>query len=1270
MLALGLDLGVGSVGWALVDVDAVRDDVKLVAIGSRIVNLADKEESNFQIGKSVTACSQRTVKRTARKLINRFQQRRASLIASLTGLGMIDHNNRMLNLDPVEIWQLRADAATPGHRLTLVELGRVLLHLNQKRGYRHAKSDVSDSRQTEYVQNVNNNFARLQDLGKTPGQYYADCLKKSAVRTEDGAVRYEFRIKGAENVLPRQAYELEFDRIMDVQRTFYPDVLTDHAIADLKNIIYYQRPLKSCKHLVSACEFMAKKGISKDGVEFVMGPKVAPRTSPLAQVERIYEAINNLRIFNPANKKRTRRAKDNQNQQSHYDGADLFGQDERLSRYEYKMSNDERNRVFDYLNKNEKLTQSKLLDLLGLKGSGFRTNITDKRGIQGNTTFVKLSNALIGLDCADKLLKFNIDVVDSNKADQDTGEVIKVVSPDYNTQPLYRLWHLVYSISNRTEFEKALVRNYGTICPGITNSEVINRLFAIDFVKDGFSNKSAKFMRYLLPYLMEGLDYATASVIVGVNHSDSLTAEENENRPLKDRLANLRKGELRQPTVEKVLNQMINIVNALRDKYGYIDEIRVELARELKQSKDERAEMTKALSKREKENVKIADIIASHGLRPSRRNIQKYRLWQESGNCCVYCGRVLSISEFLGGHGGEIEHIVPRSLLFDDSFSNKACSCVKCNRDKGQQTAYDFMSSKTDNEFNQYIARVQDLYDNRKISKTKYTRLRTSKEEIPTDFLERDLRQSQYIAKKAREILREVCRNVYASTGSVTDFLRHNWGYDMILHNLNLNRYEMAGLVEDFTYEHDGQMHTERRIADWNKRLDHRHHAIDALVIALTRQSYIQRLNNLNGQRDNMFADLNSQSDDYKERFHLLEKWAETRPHIPVADVACAADSIAVSFKAGKKLTTPGKCAIIRNNRRNIVQSGLVIPRGSLHEETVYGKIKCIDKGVKITQAFMKPHIIINSDIRNQVEDRIAMAGGDVAKAIKELKKNPILWGKDKEPLTVVDCFSEEYVVRYKIESIEYKNINDIVDEGIRRAVRERYELCGKDQKKFQASIAENPITIGKKTPMPVKTVRCFTGLKESSMVTVRKDSLNNNIGFAKTGNNHHVAFYRNADGKIETFVTSFWTAVRRKMIQLPAIITDPAGAWDHIFNLPESETVAEVASSLPAPDLTYVGSMRRNEMFIMGLSEDQLNDAVANNDLKTITAHLYRVQKLAFNDYYFRLHTATTVGESKAEKDSRKYLRTSYKSFTDLNPCKVRVNPIGEITILSSGND
>lgn len=1254
MRILGLDLGVGSIGWALIETDEDKNPLRILGLGSRIISLTPDESNNFDKGRGETICSQRTAMRTARKGNYRFKMRRALLNSLLASLGMKENGEGMEKLPPLQLWGLRADAATPGKRLSLTELGRVLCHINQKRGYRHSKSDSSDSKQTEYVQAVNARFREIKELHMTIGQFFHSKLQESASTQDEAGAAVSFRIK--DNVFPRQAYEEEFDTIMETQREHYPEILTDDTIASLREAIFHQRPLKSCKHLVSLCEFEKHVFRNKDGVEVETGPKVAPRTSPLAQTARLYEAINNIRLVNPANRTRGRKT------EPMLFESDSLPKEARLMQHEYPLTREEKQRIFEFLNTHEKMSAAELLRILGLRNSdGFKPDKAAAKGIKGNDTFVRLRDALDCVEGADDMLRFRIEIKDSGHVDPDTGEVIRIVSPDYIQQPLYRLWHLVYSISDRDELAKALKKQYG-----IEDPQVADRLFAIDFVAPGFSNRSAKFMRRIIPYLMEGYMYSEASTIAGVNHSDSITSAENAIRILKPRLELLPKNSLRQPVVEKILNQMINVVNALIDKFGPIDEARIELARSLKQSAKERAQASKDINDREKDNKRIADIITGYGLNPSRKNIQKYRMWEETGHTCMYCGQPVGAAEFLGSEGAEVEHIIPRSIFFDDSFSNKTCACRKCNKEKDNRTAYDFMSSRPEGEFEAYVTRVGKLLADKKISRTKYNRLLTEQSKIPEDFLNRDLRQSQYIAKKSREILLEAIRNVWATSGSVTDYFRHIWGYDRILHDSNLERYELVGMVKDQEYEHKGQIHSRRQIEGWSKRLDHRHHAVDALTIAQTRQSFVQRLSNLNREHGNLHDDIVKSGVEFKRQQSLLEQWADSRPHFPVAEVREAIDRVAVSFKAGKKLTTPGKRHILRQGKRTAVQTGLLVPRGSLHQESIYGRRLIPDGEKPLKFAFNNPDLICNHNVRAAVVERLDTAGHDVKKALKTLKKEPLTIERNGERIELdnVRCFRKEFVIKYPVGSIRLKDVDYIIDHAVRELIRGRFRECGDNDKAFAKSLEENPLRFNP-SQAPLKSVRCCTGLKEESMVAPRKNGEGKTIGYAKGGNNHHVAFYQDSEGNIISMVTSFWTGVRRQLAGISAVVTDPEQVWDRLTQIDDEELREELSQTLPLPGWKFISSLQMNEMVILGLSEDEYRDAISSNDLATLTKHLYRVQKLSDNYYCFRYHTDTTTNDSKTELDMKTFVRAaSNKAYIKLNPHKIRTTVLGEMLL------
>lgn len=1259
MKVLGLDLGVASIGWSLIEVDENKNPIKILGMGSRIVPLSNKEGSDFSTGSGLTINAQRTAKRTARKGFSRFAMRRDHLISYLESLEMYDPADVKYDLSPLDLWKLRANAANPNEKLSLKEIGRVLIHLNHKRGYKHNKANTDNDNETSgsaYVNGINERYIKLKEAGLTLGQQMYQLLLDSTIKNSKGNSVVTGRIKEGDpysesNLLPRDAHIDEFDAIMNAQREYYPSILNKKVINDLRQIIFFQRPLKSCKHLVADCEFIRYKIADKEGKGIEVGPKVAPVSSPLAQLTRIWETVNNIYLINRSRKT------DNTIAESSNLFSDLeqMPKDFRKLQREYHLTIDEKKRIVEWLNNNEKLTTVKLLELLGLKkADGFVPNYDlGTNGIKGNKTIVALQKVLKDYpEYEKKLLKFDLNL--DTYVVKETGEVREEISSDCYSQPLYLLWHILYSIPERNDMDAAFRNNFG-----IEDKELLDKLFDIDFKSSGFSSKSSKFMRRILPELMKGNKYSEACSNIGLRHSDYMTSEENDKRQLASKIPELKKGELRQPTVEKVLNQMVNIINNLIEKYGSIDEVRVEMARELKQSKEQRVRTTKEISIRERDNNRISGLIEQYGLRATRNRIQKYRMWEEAGGRCIYCGKQINIARFLAGDDAEVEHIIPRSLLFDDSLTNKALSCRTCNQEKGKRTAFDYMSSQPEEKFEQYLSRIKTMSENKeknlRISATKYKRLLTPESEIPEDFLNRDLGQTQYITRKAMEMLKLVSRNVYASSGKVTDFLRHIWGYDDVIHNLNLQRYSIADKVHEQEYEHKGQLHKVLKIDNWSKRLDHRHHAIDALVVALTRQGFIQRLNNLNSERAFMKEDIEKNGDTFKEHHSLLEQWAKSCPHFKLAEVANAVDSIAVSFKAGNKVTTPGKI----EKRRNGTKFRPLVPRGALHEETVYGKVMIPVGEKSLKYCLENPENVCDKKLAADLRYVLEQNEGDIKRALSYLKKYPIRKSNDNKPLTKFLCEEPRMTIRYSVSSINNKNVETIIDPFIRETIKARIAKYG--EKGYVKSLLDNPITLPG-IGVPVKKVKCFAKLAPASTVAVRKNN-GKEIGFAKTGSNHHVAFYLNKNGDIESTVTSFWMAVKRKQAGLPAIIRNPMEAWEYLQDCEDTDLTSVVASGLPDQTWTFVRSMQLNEMFVMGLSEDEWNDALRKSDYHTLSNHLYRVQTLTGGDFRFRLHKDTASNFDK-EQYSLKHgiICASNKALKEQNPHKVKVTAIGEI--------
>ena len=361
---LGLDLGTNSIGWAVVNADENGKPVSIERMGSRIVPLTPDDANEFTTGNAISKNKSRTEKRTARKGYDRYQLRRGNLTKELRQLKMLP-DEKLIKLPVLELWETRAKAATKGIQLTLPEIGRVLYHINQKRGYKHAKSDENaDTKQKAYVAEVNARFALIKERGQTIGQYFAEKLKESETETPKGKF-YTYRIK--EQVFPRQAYEAEFDQIMECQKEFYPDILTKDEINKLRNeIIFYQRKLKSCKHLVSFCDFEKREYKNNEGKIVIGGPKVAPKSSPLFQLCKIWEEVNNLTLKNRKND-------------------------------ELYITLEQRQAMVDFLDTHERLTLNDMYSILGIsKQDGWWGGKAIGKGLQGNTTKIALKNALDG----------------------------------------------------------------------------------------------------------------------------------------------------------------------------------------------------------------------------------------------------------------------------------------------------------------------------------------------------------------------------------------------------------------------------------------------------------------------------------------------------------------------------------------------------------------------------------------------------------------------------------------------------------------------------------------------------------------------------------------------------------------------------------------------------------------------------------------------------------------------------------------------------------
>jgi CRISPR-associated endonuclease Csn1 len=249
-------------------------------------------------------------------------------------------------------------------------------------------------------------------------------------------------------------------------------------------------------------------------------------------------------------------------------------------------------------------------------------------------------------------------------------------------------------------------------------------------------------------------------------------------------------------------------------------------------------------------------------------------------------------------------------------------------------------------------------------------------------------------------------------------------------------------------------------------------------------------------------------------------------------------------------------------------------------------------------------------------------------------------------------------VIKYKITDLKKDDVKYIIDEKVKQLVQERLDAHnGKEKEAFKDTLWFN-----ENKKIPILTVRCFTGL--SAVEAIKKDDNGKEIGFAKTGNNHHIALYRDDTGKYIQHLCTFWHAVERKKFKIPYIIKNTNTLWNELIN---KELPQPFLDKLPADNLELQLSMQQNEMFVLGLSKEEFDEAMRQNNKSLLSKHLYLVWSIGDNQYWFRHHLETKNSELKvtlgAKESRRFYLFKSVGAFLSKNPIKVRLNHLGEIT-------
>ncbi len=1141
---LGLDVGSNSIGWAVVDCIKEEGDHKGIYAGYKPTSLRALNSRIFlemvEAKTRVPKNQKRREKRGARKRRSFYKRRREKLVRILIDkrllpedyrqcpektLNQIDrrYGERKVGKHWSKTWSVTEKAHCSPYamrnfaleeNLEPFEFGRLLLHLQRRRGYfsnRGAKyielikhlsldspEDGQESMSVEEKKETGKVLQAIEKLheeleGSTLGQFIWQKSQKHQ-KPPHRITLFEFeksrthksetRIERLQFRAKREMYEKEFDAIWEKQSNFHDLSGQKHEI---KHATFYQRPLQLQKNAVGNCNiYPHKKRSALMRLEF--------------QEFRTLQMINNLKV----------------------DGNPLSGE--------------QRNKLWDAANDPDKLNESgripwkEVARILEIKRAtlNYETNEdgAGKTGLIGNKT-AKAISASIG---ANKWRELGKD------------KQIKLVE---DLQTIHNKKDLYYRLVTHWKF--------APYQPGDNKKEKGALGLTMDEeLEDGYGKHSLKAINELLPHLRDGLDYYKAVEKIG--HRESITP--NQRKTEDDYVLSVADvPNIANPVVQKALYEMRRVVNSIVKRYGKPVIIRMEMAREMKSSKKHRAEIASQQKKNREDNEKAESEILDYwqnGKNPhieleqlrnnrarvSRNDRSKYKMWKyEQDEKCPYCQRPIGPNQLFSGDA-EIEHILPYTG-FRQNYLNTLVSCRACNQRKGQQTPYEAWGSDPDQwERIEEFAKgkyVRELYGKqRRILEKKHS------PETVDDFVERQLNDTRYIATASKTMLQKYGVPVDVNTGMATNELRHQFGLNNILpHEPDTDAYIPTGDKVDTATGEILQFSADKAK---KSRQDHRHHAIDAFVVAMTDRAMLKAMVDAHQiEQDNKNPSRQKTREDRirERRLVLPESWEESEElH---------------SVLKGKLVTTVASHMVKRK------------VWGALHEETLYGK-SSYDQSLDIegmTTAILKRvQRVAEADTSNTdwiADEELRSMLADWSKEMLEKKPSDrvLPYWKGKE-LKKFDYQCPTVTVRRKLmdelgllsglkEEWKPGAKTWVADKSIHDALfkwLEEHGLTGKKGKEIKEVLTKVPPRVLNKKgepSTPILNVRIARAMTDSYIKIANS--------YVQPGSNHHLVIYhnglegKNRERRVE--MVTMLEAAKRAKSNKPVIDRNPPLEWD-----------------------------------------------------------------------------------------------------------------------------
>lgn len=539
-----------------------------------------------------------------------------------------------------------------------------------------------------------------------------------------------------------------------------------------------------------------------------------------------------------------------------------------------------------------------------------------------------------------------------------------------------------------------------------------------------------------------------------------------------------------------------------------------------------------------KEKLEDIDKIRKNA-KPTTSEIIKYKLWLEQGYFSPYTGKLIPLSDLFTTKY-QIEHIIPQSRLFDDSLSNKVICESEVNDLKGNKTALEFILKNEDRivtltggktvkiftkeAYNQHITSYY--------AKNKNKQKRLLSEEIPEKFIERQLNDTKYISKIVKNLLSKIVReeneqevtskHIVSLNGSITSRMKQDWGLNDVWNKIVAPRFERLNAItnsSDFgklelkvdEFGNRGKQVFQTTVPDAiakgfsKKRIDHRHHALDALVIACVNRTHINYLNNLNAKDEDdktikhelrnklCFKTKTDANGNYKWEFY--KPWENF-----TKKVEDELNQTIISFKQNTRVInkTVNKYQVWKEEDGAMKKVTIKQTKGDnwairkpMHAETVSGKVflkRIKQSHITIANAIEQIELIVDKEVKKQLFAKIKQYPNNNIGLKKHIKAYPIMIdGKAIDKVQIYETVGGENgatATRKTLDiTFDEKRIEKITDTGIQKILLNHLK-----QEMYQKAVDEN----GKKIPA-----------NEVAFSENGLDDLNKNIIVLNNGKKH-----------------------------------------------------------------------------------------------------------------------------------------------------------------------